>query len=97
MKLVKMSVLVTIISCWLIGSANYANAYDDYMDNHPSYNQNYYNPNYNSSDSTPNYNSNYYNRTYNYNNSFSNGSNDAPHGNDIRDYNPYYDRNGNLK
>ena len=74
-----------------------ANKHDDYMQGHPSYNDNYYNPSYNNSHSTPNSDSDYYNRQHSYNNNYDDGSNDAPHGNDIRDYNPYYDRDGNLK
>ena len=79
-------------------STAHARSLDDaYMQGHPSYNQNYYTPNYDKRVSSPNYDSNYYNKNYNYNNNYSDGSNNAPHGNDIRDYNPYYDRDGNLK
>lgn len=53
-------------------------------------------------ENSPNYNPNFYNRTYDNDRSYSDSRsqsdyNDAPHGNDIRDYNPYYDRYGNLK
>ena len=51
-------------------------------------------------ENSPNYNSDYYDRTYDSRRSYPNDRddyNDAPHGNDIRDYNPYYDRYGTLK
>lgn len=50
-------------------------------------------------DNSPNYNNNYYNQTYDIHSSSNERDdyNDAPDGNDIRDYNPYYDRYGNLK
>lgn len=51
---------------------------------------------------SPNYNPDHYARTYRNGQDDSdhlNGNeyNDAPQGNDIRDYNPYFDRYGNLK
>lgn len=70
---------------------------DGYMENHPSYNQNYYTPNYRSTPSAPNYDSNYYDRTDTQARGHSNQEDSTPYGNDIRDYNPYYDREGNLR
>ena len=93
-----MKTLLLIMTLTFVCGAvvNAAASDDGYMQNHPSYNNNYYNPSYNSGSSSPNYDSNYYGKTYNDSDSYRN-SNDAPHGNDIRDYNPYYDRDGNLK
>jgi hypothetical protein len=95
MKLSSIVIAILAISC--ASFANAAGTDDGYMEGHPSYNQDYYNPSYNKSDSSPNYDSDYYNKQYNYNNNNSDDRNDAPHGNDIRDYNPAYDRYGNLK
>ena len=78
-------------------SLSLANNDDGYMEGHPSYNQNYYTPEYSSSPSTPNYDSDYYDRTYNQSGGHQNQGDSTPYGNDIRDYNPYYDRDGNLK
>ena len=80
-----------------ISTANAENNHDGYMEGHPSYNQNYYTPSYNDSSSTPNYDSSYYDRTYNYNGNYQGQESSTPYGNDIGDYNPYYDRDGNLK
>lgn len=65
-----------------------------YMQGHPGTNESYYEPTYQDRVNSPNYNSNYYNNTYG---KSDNSENDAPRGNDIRDYNPYYDRDGKLK
>ena len=70
------------------------NSQDGYMQGHPSTNDNYYQPEYQNRVNSPNYNNNYYNDNYGQSN---NNENNTPQGNDIRDYNPYYDRNGNLK
>ena len=67
------------------------------MEGHPNYNPNYYTPDYKSSPSTPNHDPNYYDRTYNQTREQHNQGDSTPDGNDIRDYNPYYDRDGNLK
>lgn len=51
-------------------------------------------------DNSPNYNENFYNQTYNYNGNYTDAreeDNSRRYGEDVRDYNPYYDRNGNLK
>ena len=53
-------------------------------------------------ENSPNYKPRYYDRTFDTHESLSsprsqNDYNDAPHGHDIRDYNPYYDRYGNRK
>ncbi|MCL2761540.1 MAG: hypothetical protein FWD70_07845 [Desulfuromonadales bacterium] len=80
--------LIVFLVFTCVPTANAASTYDGYMQGHPSSNENYYTPDYNRSTSTPNYDSDYYNKTYNYNNNHSNNRNDAPHGNDIRDYNP---------
>ena len=88
------TVLFTVL---ILPTANAANSGDGYMEGHPSYNQDYYTPSYNNSHSTPNYDSNYYDRTYNNDSNYQNQDNLAPYGNDIRDYHPYYDRDGNLK
>lgn len=87
--------IIFMLSC--VSSANAANDDDGYMKGHPSYNQGYYSPNYSSTPSSPNSDANYYNRTYNQDRDSQSQKNSAPHGNDIRDYNPYYDRDGNLK
>lgn len=94
----KYSLMLAILLALLTNAQSIAaNTDDDYMEGHPSYNDNYYNPSYNNSPSSPNYDSNYYDRTYNYNGNYQNGDDSTPHGNDIRDYNPAYDRYGNLK
>ena len=92
-----MFMLIVFLMLACVSTANAASTYDGYMQGHPSSNPDYYTPNYNQQYSTPNYDPNYYNKTYNYNNNYSDGSNNAPHGNDIRDYNPYYNRDGSLK
>ncbi len=74
-----------------------ANSDEGYMEGHPNYNPNYYTPDYKSSPSTPNHDPNYYDRTYNQTREQHNQGDSTPDGNDIRDYNPYYDRDGNLK
>ncbi len=67
-----------------------------YMQGHPSYNASYYDYNYNNRVNSPNYNSDYYDNMKS--SSVDSGyENNSPSGSDIRDYNPYYDRNGNLK
>ena len=52
-------------------------------------------------ENSPSYNPDFYDRTFDVDRSVSGYGrrdyNDAPHGHDIRDYNPYYDRYGNLK
>lgn len=90
-------IAIYLLSCFSIANAANAANGDDYMEGHPSYNQNYYSPSYNNSSSTPNYDSNYYDRTYDHNGSYQRQEDNTPYGNDIRDYNPYYDRDGNLK
>ena len=90
-------IFFTILLFACISTANAASLHDDYMEGHPNQNENYYTPSYNRNESTPNYDSNYYNKTYNYNNTYDDNTNSAPHGNDIRDYNPYYNRDGSLK
>lgn len=70
------------------------NSQDGYMQGHPGTNDSYYSPTYDNRVNSPNFNSNYYNDTYGQSN---NTENNAPQGNDIRDYNPYYDRDGKLK
>ena len=92
--LMKYSICIMLFMLCCIPFANAANNDDGYMEGHPAYNDNYYNPSYNQSPSSPNYRSDDQNKAYSNN---KNDYNDAPHGNDIRDYNPYYDRYGNLK
>ena len=67
-----------------------------YMQGHPAYNDSYYNYDYNTKPDAPNYDIDYYNRRTNTSISRDDDDN-RPHGTDIRDYNPYYDRYGNLK
>lgn len=92
-----LSVFIVLFTFLSFPVANAENTSGNYMEGHPSYNQNFYTPDYNNSPSTPNYDSNYYDRTYNGNDASQKSSVSVPQGNDIRDYNPYYDRDGNLK
>ena len=90
-------VLIVFFTFLSLLPAKTASTDDGYMEGHPSYNQDYYTPSYNESYSTPNYDSGYYDRTYNYNGNYQTQEDSTPYGNDIRDYNPYYDRDGDLK
>lgn len=79
-------VLLAVVSIFTLSATGYAWDSDD-----PMYNQNLRN--------TPNFNPNYYEEKLDvrgYDAGQRTGF-DTPYGNDIRDYNPYYDRNGQLK
>jgi len=66
---------------------------DTYMSGHPTNNPNFYNPQVQHDSymsGHPSNNPNYYGNS-------SNQKDSTPYGNDIRDSNPYYDRDGNLR
>lgn len=94
----KISIISLIVAGMFIQTTNAfsydINNQDGYMQGHPSSNDSYYSPSYNNRVNSPNYNSNYYNDTYGRSN---NVESNTPQGNDIRDYNPYYDREGKLR
>lgn len=98
-KIFIIAVCLTII-CGVIGIADAYDYRDNYMQGTPGINTDYYNHSQSYQPNHPSYNSDYYNQRPD-TNSFgyrdNSGYNDAPHGNDIRDYNPYYDRYGNRK
>lgn len=71
---------------------------DVYMSGHPVYNPNYFDSRVNSfSRSHPTTDPDYFERNLNLRGNYQKPENTAPPGHDLRDYNPYYDRDGNLR